>query len=214
LIEIAGSAVFADRISYPTEADWDAFYERECQSVVEARVFRGLIDPRGRFYVRGIGPTVEGWAAGDRQVWCGASAREGTAPPPDVDGAYVLFTGKVAGQSQTLVDPPGTCRAAEADWPVPCDQVHSWEVTGTADVTGKVNGPPAPGDSKGWDRLVGADCKRLGTAYLGHPPTGDVNSGWIAIEPGGWAAGRRLVECVVARYQNDAAVPMTGSLRG
>jgi hypothetical protein len=153
--------------------------------------------------VGGIGPTVEGWAAGDRQVWCGASAREGTAPPPDVDGAYVLFTGKVAGQSQTLVDPPGTCRAAEADWPVPCDQVHSWEVTGTADVTGKVNGPPAPGDSKGWDRLVGADCKRLGTAYLGHPPTGDVNSGWIAIEPGGWAAGRRLVECVVARYQND-----------
>lgn len=214
LIEIAGSRNVTGPVDhFPTDAEWEAIFEKECRPIAEERVLKGPLDPYGRFIAGGITPGHDGWLAGDRTVWCGVSARETSPPPADVDGAYIPVVGRVAGQSQTLVDPPGTCRASAATWPVPCDQPHDWEVTGTADVSGRVTQPPGPDDTHGWQRIVGADCRRAATAYLGHAASGDVSAGWSPIEGASWAAGRRLVECTVARNRNGSAVTVTGSLK-
>jgi len=95
---------------------------------------------------------------------------------------------------------------------VNCDrsQSHLWEVAGYADLTGKVAQPPAVNDDPAWGLLVGDACHVAAAGYLGHEPRNDQRAGWEPIEPGSWAAGRRTVECTVARYRGNQDVPAVG----
>ena len=126
---------------------------------------------------------------------------------------YVAFSGRAEGTSQALILSTGECGTSAYLGPVPCSQPHDEEVTGTIDLTRRVANPPDPSDDSGWGALVGADCARLAHNYLGFGPKGDVNSGWVPIQAGSWAAGRRVLECTVAHFRGGEALMSTGSLK-
>ncbi|HEV7525104.1 MAG TPA: septum formation family protein [Acidimicrobiia bacterium] len=93
-------------------------------------------------------------------------------------------------------------------------KAHEWEIAGYVDLTSNLRPPPAVNDVAGWQRLVGDRCRVVGRGYLGHDPIDDQGASWLPIEPGSWAAGRRTVECVVARFRADHTVASVGSLKG
>jgi hypothetical protein len=212
LVEIAGEIDVSGRFDhYPSEPEWTRVFSHDCLASVRS-LLGGPLDPDGRFTTGGIEPLADAWGQGVRTAWCGVVAtRTGPAVHRDT---FESFRGKVEGASQVRTEPVGTCLGSK-QFAVACATPHSVEIVGYVDLTGLTTQPPAVNDNAGWDRLVGDKCGTVGRAYLGHPLSGDEGFGWLSILPASWAAGRRVVECTVARYdKNGKTIPMSTSLKG
>jgi hypothetical protein len=195
---------------FPSGAIWKALFQHDCAPSIRA-LMGAPLDPVGRFYATGVQPSPQSWADGDRTVWCGVGAQPLTAPARGFEAAP--FTGKVEGAPQARVYPVGSCLGSDSGYVIPCRQAHEVEVTGYVDLTGKVGEPPAPGNTSGWQALVGPDCVRAARSYLGHGLVNGESAGWNPIQPGSWATGRRVLECTVGRYRADRPVSTVGSLK-
>ncbi len=211
LVEIAGHIDLSARLeAYPTETAWDKVFDHDCLPTLHALIGAPL-DPIGRFASGGIRPLADAWADGQRTVWC--SAQLATAHPNSP--TLTPFTGKVEGVSQNELIVVGTCLTAAAPTTVPCTKPHTGEVAGYVDLSGVTNTPPGLDDDNAWSTLVGDKCARSAHAYLGHDLSRDEVAGWIPILAASWAAGRRVVECSVARLDaGNHAITTVGSLRG
>jgi hypothetical protein len=200
-------------VDYPTEAEWDEIMENgECAALASRYLGRPL-DSFGRFGASGLRPFERDWKLGERGVWCAISA----SGPGDDDEQYEPLIGSAVGQDQTFLYGREACveRTDDGDLgnAVPCSMPHVLEITGSVDLTG--GGDQLPADDAAWDAAVGDECARLAWIYLGREPRDEsVRPSWLYIEPGSWEAGRRVVECTVARYAPDGnAVAVTGPLR-
>jgi hypothetical protein len=212
LIEIAGSIDASAQFKrYPTDAQWHQFFAQDCLPSVRSLLGRPL-DPIGRFTTSGIKPLAHAWEIGDRKAWCGVEAVI-DRPHPDPN-ALDAFRGKVEGASQVRLARVGACLAPTSPFSVPCKGPHQYEITGYVDLAGVVAQPPALDDDRGWEHLVGARCANVGRPYLGHALAADARFGWLEIPRASWAAGRRTVECTVARYDaSNKAILTSGSLK-
>ena len=204
-LQVAGSIRLDDfegRRDYPDEEQWDALFEQRCGPVV-AEVLGGTLDPFGRWAVGGIRPTADGWADGDRTVWCGAIS---SAEEPGAAGGQSRFRGVVDLARQVDPRPRGQCLTLRPDrrlTPVDCAGPHQLEVAGQ----GSVAADAYPGDG-----AVQAACEAVALAYLG-----DVVAGYGAadFDDRSWATGRRTFDCVVGQPGDVFGWgTRTGSLRG
>jgi hypothetical protein len=211
LLEIAGSINLQPRFDhFPSQAELHVVYSTLCAQQIGELMGRPL-DPYGRFGAGGIEPLENSWLNGDRILWCGAAASE----PQSMFNArrFTPFRGRVEAADQTRLDAIGSCFAGEAAPRLTkCLTPHTFEITGYAHLADGTT-LPASDDTAGWDRLVGTTCQQMGTQYLGHAPTGDVQTGWVAIEQASWDAGRRVAECTVGRYRGDTPILTNGPLR-
>jgi Septum formation len=211
LMEMAESVDVAGRSDhFPSVREWAALVDRDCAAGIRA-LLGAPLDPVGRFYPVSIQPTHESWHVGDRTMWCAVGYRPLTRPPNLL--IQTPFRGRAETTPQARVFPTGSCWSRGSDFVTPCARSHEWEVSGQVDLSGRVELPPATDDVAAWQRLVGDDCQRLARAYLGHDLVGDQGAGWDPIRLGSWSAGRRAVECTVARYRGGRVLPTVGSLR-
>jgi Septum formation len=203
LLEVAGSYTAAAG-EWPSFQEWDARMPVDCAALV-VELVGGPVDPLGRFSVGGLFPGPDGWRLGDRTVWCGAMSAMG------VDGSTpVPFTGLARAHNQALVYEVGACGNWDHRGPVACQEPHDFEVAGSVDLAGKVQAPPAAGDSAGWERLVGSPCLTAVRKYLGYQPNDEIRVSYHTLAPESWAAGRRVAECFVIRYQGETQAKSTG----
>jgi hypothetical protein len=211
VIEISGRVDVTGRFDhYPTFAELNKrVFDIECAAQVES-LMGHVLDPNGRFSAGGIYPSEQGWRAGDRTVWCGATGV--SLKQLKYPWELLAFRGRVEGANQTLLLPIGTCWSSASPYEKSCSAPHEFEVTGYVDLTGRTTQPPADNDSAAWVALVGDGCRNAARNYLGHDPFGNISSSYESISPASWSGGRRVVECTVARYENGKIVPTT-SLR-
>lgn len=199
--EVTGSITVAgDADDYPSEAEWSAITDERCRPHNE-EYLGGPLDPFGRVVPYNLLPDPEGWRLGDRTAWCGLrlDLPKGAAP----------YEGSVRDVEQEVVHPSGTC-LVEGSWhPVPCDQPHTFEVSGS---TRLPDGITPPADVDAWQELVGAECERLGAEHLGGPLPLDLATGWMTLAPESYAAGSRSVTCVIGRPDGSGYATVTGSL--
>lgn len=205
LLEVSASLDLSGRFdTYPTATDWDSVLAGDCRPSVDALLGQPL-DPFGKFAIFGVFPTRDSWAFGERTVWCGLTGRDASLAL-----RAVPLTEEARNATQALIAPVGTCIGARSEW-VPCTDSHLREVTGHAAVTGTA--PPDAGDDRAWQALLGTRCEDFARAYLGRPLGADDLVGWQPIDPRSWVAGRRTVECLIARGAAGRAIEITGSLR-
>jgi hypothetical protein len=212
LVEVTGRLVVAEEVDHPpTEEELDDLTERLCRPVDEAHL-GGPLDPDGRFDSAGIQPSPEGWAAGDREVWCALGARDGTESG-EAAGRHRPFTGKVSAAAQFWRYERGQCLAAGRRAAVPCAEDHEVELTGTVRVP---DAPSAPAldDIPAWDALVGEACRAQARSYLDRDAAEPLTAGWLGVAPGAWRAGDRTAHCLVGQ-RDDAGgwVTVRGSAR-
>jgi hypothetical protein len=203
LIEITGRTTMPILKAYPTEAEWRGIIDNgECGKQVAAYL-GGAIDPYGRFGVGVLQPTSEGWAVGDREIWCGVQI---ASFDRHSDTEAEPFTGKAQEQPQGFVYPVGTCLAAsdatEGMGRVPCSEPHTYETVGDVDAGKAFSTPPGP-DSAAWATKLTPACTTVARTVFGGPPPKGVEILVGAIDPASWRTGQRRAECHVARY--DAA---------
>jgi hypothetical protein len=190
--------------AYPGNAVLDEYVTDRCEPFLREQLATHW-DPDGRFYPGAVMPSRESWLDGDRDIWCGIQARTSWFAS---SGRLDEWTGVAEHQDQSLLIAAGTC-VAEVDGTsraVDCHTPHVYEVTGVATVAPTVTRYPV--DSVQWQRAVGDQCARLGTVYLGHPPKRPIASGWLQISAKSWDAGRRVAECMVAKYAGAEPVPV------
>ncbi len=195
LLEVSGGLDLTGRFDhYPTHAEWGAVLDHDCRPSVEA-LLGGAIDPTGRFIPSAVFATTEAWARGDHTAWCGVIQAPQSRPPSG--GHREPFTGKAAGVPQARLSPVGSCWRNDDAFAVPCNQPHDYEVSGRVDLSRRAGPPPAVADDAAWNKIVGADCRRLARHYLVGKPLAKQRFGWTPITEASWAAGRCIVECTV-----------------
>jgi hypothetical protein len=211
LIELIDSREVSTQLDrYPTDAEWEYFTATLCGPLVE-KYLGARIDPQGLYEAGSVWPSREGWDQGFRDLECGV-IHAGDSRLPNL---LVPFSGAADGAHQYVAKAAGTCLPLAGDGtgePVPCDQPHALEVVGAVDLTGRID--HAPNDDE-LDTLLGDECRREATAYVGHSLDGDLGEGWIGLLPGAWDGGHRVLECTVGRYPAAGGDPITitGSLR-
>ncbi len=193
----------------PTVDEWRAIVKKECEADIESWLGTRF-DPMGRFRLGALQPTTDGWLAGDRTLWCGVEANPSSPLPLE---ASVPFTGEVRGAPQALVLPVGTCVSTTGPFVVDCTAPHDSEITGSVDLTGRVATPPPAADRRAWSELVSADCTRLATDYLGHPPVDPIVMVWFAIDPVSWDLGNHSARCGVSHFTAGRPDTVTGPIR-
>ncbi len=195
--------------AYPGDAVLDKYVTDRCEPFLRERLGAPW-DPDGRFYPGAVMPSRESWRGGDRDIWCGIQARTSWFSSPD---RLDEWTGVAAQQDQSLLIAAGTCVAVDegTNRAVDCNATHSYEVTGVATVAPTVTRYPV--DEVQWRQVIGDQCARLGTAYLGHPPKAPVASGWLQISAHSWDAGRRVAECTVGKYAGEEPVPLDAPIK-
>jgi hypothetical protein len=216
LIELTGRVVITDEPDHvPTDDELDALTDRLCLPVDEAHL-GGRLDPHGRYYSAGIQPSPEGWRAGDREVWCGLGARDGTEDPAEPGagaGEHRPFRGPVSVASQFWLYDRGSCLAAGRRAAVACVADHEVEIVGRVELSDQPT-VPALDDRTGWDALLGERCAQLARAYLGQDPVAPLTLGWLGIDADSWAAGQRAAHCLVGERAADGGwVTVRGSAR-
>jgi hypothetical protein len=210
LIELASQATVPARVThFPTAAGWVDVGRAMCAQPDAAFLGRPL-DPSGRFGVGWLHPTPEGWAQGDRTIWCGF---ELTAAGPDL----LPFRGEVRGQSQELLFAVGSCLTVSAQGqanpaPVPCAQPHSFEITGYANLGSLPQFPQSPA---ALTDAVQSQCAADAVGYAGRSLPAGVEWGYLDLTQASWNAGDRLAQCTLDAVDGSGS-PMvsTGSLRG
>jgi hypothetical protein len=202
LLEVTGRADMPVVAHYPTDAEWTDILDKGDCGRQAATYLSGGLDPYGKYGVGGIEPSAEGWAGGDREVWCGLDAKRHDAHfDPDTLEA---FTGGARSQPQGFVYPAGTCLAGDAvadttSGRVPCAEPHLYEVVGDIDTSHAFSSPPAT-DAPAWATKLYPACSALTrTAFGGRMPTG-IQVRLTSIDPASWGTGQRQVECQIARF--------------
>lgn len=200
-IQISGELRVPDG-RYPTDDAWTALIDDLCRAPAEFVLGRPH-DPNGRFRLHAIHPLADGWAAGERTMWCGIS------PVGDPADPATVLTGDAWMADQAIHYAVGDCVAhPPGAWPavVPCARSHLYEVTGRVDFP---DGPAPP------DLTDDPGCHEQTVAYLGSDPVEPWRSGYDQLPPESWAAGRRFVHCIVGQWAaDDSMVTVTGSARG
>lgn len=193
----------------PDGSAWGLIAAQKCQPIADA--YLGVpVDPRGRFDVYVIHPLAEGWAQGDRKIWCGLTVR--IASSVDLS-TLTPFSGRIRADQQTVLEPIGTCLMATPERNeivVDCATPHDVEVTGSVDLSQRIDHAPTDDELS---RLTGTECDRLAGVYLGRALGGDLATASRGFDPRSWAAGRRAVECLVGHDQAGSWVPVSGSIR-
>ena len=195
--------------AYPTLEGWQLIDASQCGPVVE-KYLGGPIDPYGKYYAGSISPIKDGWDQGERNIWCGISAAGG-----DAAAASVLppILGRVQAQQQERVVAPGTCIGGPSvpeGVEVNCALPHLLEVTGTVDLSGQGLGSPTVDAIR---NAAEQSCGHVAAAFLGRSLPSDLASDSLSLAPESWAAGSRLVECVVGRISGSGWVPASGSMK-
>lgn len=194
--------------AWPGPTQFATYADQVCPDEVTSYLGHPL-DPQGQFATSALYPTAADWRVGARSLVCDLVRRS-----TDSAGGLTAFTGQVGSASAQPLFPVGTCLAqvntdAAA---VPCRAPHQVEVAGDATVP---SGAGLPANYAGWQPLVGAACASEAQGYLAGPANFGAASGWLPIPPASWAAGRRLVTCLVGRQLDDGNWEVTtGSLRG
>jgi hypothetical protein len=213
-IEMTGSVDLRSRFAdYPSDADWQVLFQGDCKRITEQYLGTPL-DPHGRYASSGLYPLRPLWDEGKRTLHCGIQATNPGNPGVGGIQTATLFAGRADGHAQTFTYPVGTCLAplpgntsvAIAD----CVSSHAIEITGTVDITGRIDHAPSTNELS---LIVNTDCSRLAVAYLGRNPAPPLYSGWLAMDPASWAAGRRTIECTIERAVNGSMAPSAGPFR-
>jgi hypothetical protein len=205
---VAATTVTGLGSSWPGPARFAAYAAQVCPTRVAAYLGHPL-DPQGLVASSAAYPTADEWRTGGRTLVCDLVRRRAGAA-----STLAAFTGRVAGDAPLPLFPAGTCLedVGAGAAAVACSRPHQVEVTGDATAPA---GAPLPTSPTGWQPLVGAACAADAQRWLGAPPGLGVASGWLPVPPASWAAGRRLVTCLVGRQLDDGGWEVsTGSLRG
>ncbi len=210
LLEIVGPVTLTGLPDkYPTLGGWMLIEAAQCGPRVE-KYLRAVLDTYGRYAAGAIRISTEGWDQGERLIWCGIQAVGGAVGP----GAKLPeLLGRADAHAQGMISTAGTCvgtPSANDGTPIACADPHIFEVTGTVDLSARQLGSPT---SEATRQAAQQPCEVVTTAYLGHAVGGDLEADVLGIEPVSWAAGRRVVECVVARSSGSDWVPVSGSMK-
>jgi hypothetical protein len=195
---------FSDK--YPSNGAWMNFFDKVCGPLVE-KLMGAKIDPYGRFAAGAIYVFPESWERGDRDVWCGATAR-GESPLQWKN--LTPFRGSIEGASQQVLSAPGTCFSSQ-NTPVACALPHEYEIVGHTALGDRP--PPAEDDTDAWSQRAAA-CEVLAREFMKRPLAEGEQWGWVPVLPVSWDAGAREVQCTVGRYAGEQRVPTSGSLQG
>jgi len=199
-------------IAYPGETTLSAVFDSgECKAVVE-QYLGAKLDPDGRFYATGVMPSVESYADGDRDIWCGLARRPDEEQPDQTD-PYYLYTGRLRAADQHRVFAIGSCLGGDGDHlsfgTVPCDGPHTVEIAGHVDLGARTGPAPTEDD---YQALVGTRCRQLAKTYAGPNLRLPVQSGWLWINEASWDSGMRTVMCTVAEYSGQRPLVITRHL--
>jgi hypothetical protein len=204
-LEITAGVKLDDlRTPFPSPADWAQIVSERCLPPAETHIGAKL-DPAGRFSPGGLSPSETSWRRGDRLLWCAIQAgwtEHTVAAGVAVANRPTALTGPARGQPQFWVYLPGDCLGATSPAPVPCTQPHQLEVVGETTLPERPSVPAAE-DHAAWQALVGETCEKQVRSYLGAAPAAPWATGWRAITPGSWAAGKRNVTCAVGSSTAD-----------
>jgi Septum formation len=191
---------------YPSADEWTVFVTTTCPQMAQ-QLIGAPLDPYGRFSVSAFFASAEGWARGDRTVWCGLGHNTGAASV----GAGTL-TEDVRGADQSYHFAVGECiafpPALDDVAAVPCDQPHQKEITGEISYP-EAGGPPTGG-------VADERCDGLALDYLGRRPPEPWLVGSESLPIESWTAGRRTSHCFLGQWEADGITMkvVTGSLRG
>jgi hypothetical protein len=211
LLEFTAFARVPERLTYPSDDEWAMLVREKCLPLAEKHLGYPLV-PGGRFDADALQPTHQSWLGGDRELTCGIGyvGWKELGFDPTMSSK---FTGVVQGQDQALLYSVGTClaqdEAGDIRPPVPCTELHAFEITGHVDLSGKITDPA---DETAVSQVAGPACDRLAEAYLGRRLRGDLGTSWFNVRPETWAAGVHRLECTVSRYRDQVAQHVTGSL--
>jgi hypothetical protein len=217
LIEITGRYdITGGTGGFPSETEWrDITQNGECGRLA-AKYVGGELDAQGRFYASSIMPTIEGWVQGDREVWCGVSAR---TPAAHTDPNILdPFQGAVKGQAQATLFNTGACLATDPAThailgTVPCGEPHAYEVTGTVEAGSYFTQAPAS-DSPQWGKRLNPACTTVSRTYFSAKVPAGVAAGAMPIDPQSWRTGQRKANCLAARYDSAGQpIPQTVAFR-
>ncbi len=207
---------------YPTDREFGAVSDDDCQANNE-RLLGGALDPNGSVFATSIFPTQEGWAAGDRILWCGLARRSKFATGRLVD-RLPPFNNPLTANTQQFDYAEGDCLGV-GNLVDSCDELFTVQISGSFRIDG-AEGVPQVFDRDAWAALAGSRCEEQGRRFLGIAPGvglgrwelggGFVASGWRPIGPESWQAGARVVWCTVGevRESGPAWVDRTGSFAG
>jgi len=209
LIEITGAVQLDDHdasATFPTDDEWVGIYDDRCGASV-VTYLGAPIDPVGRFALGGLQPSRTGWAAGDRELWCGIILRT------DGGDEWPAWQGSAKEVPQAAIRPPGTCLREQdaAVVEVACSEAHRFEVAGSVDLSSSFGATP-PGEEE-QNAVLAPACETIAETYLGHPLDDTIGIASFAVLPESWQAGRRAGECALTRLVDDEASDSTGSLK-
>lgn len=198
LAEVTGSATIAGLGSaFPGQTAIAAFASKACVDPTTSYLGHP-VDPLGRFGPAAIYPTQASWDTGQRSLICDLVVRQ----PPGT-ATLAVATGPVAATNETApLFGVGTCLAqvASSSATVACDRTHLVEVTGTATAPA---GAKLPTDATEYSALIGQACAVDAQNYLAGRLYLGVASGWLPVPAVSWAAGRRLVTCLIGHQADD-----------
>jgi len=202
LVEIADS-IHISRTSdaYPTDTEWDFIANHDCRLFIGALLGEPLT-AASRYYATELHPLPIDWVQNHRH-WVLCAVAKKSSALSRTSQELSSFVGPVEGTAAARLQRIGACRNDENS-EVPCTSPHVWEVTGYVDLTGSVL--TLPTDDATWQRLVGRRCAQVGISYLDRPYRNDELYAWTKISAERWAAGTRLVECMVERVDSSGSV--------
>lgn len=212
LFEVVGTADISD--AYPRDAkrpDSDGLRDLAAERCGRSAgdYLKRPLDPFGKLAIGVLQPDQRQWAAGERTLHCGLQ----WAGP----GGELQQLSKPASKiDQSNVWEPGTCLALadkSVGDPVDCDEQHSYEIVGVADLGKEFDGFPSIDDQQAW---LDETCSDIAGRYTGKADLGEKGLilTWDVREKPSWKAGSKLVNCKVgAKLEDDSGLaPVRGSV--
>lgn len=214
LFEQAGAVQLADLAgaTLPDNQKFRQLVNERCTPLV-AQYLGGKYDPNGAFRAGALKPSAKRWSEGDRSLRCGLQRFSRS-------GALYPISGKVGGQDQADIRPPGTCLGIDGRFigdPVDCALPHAVESVGFIDLSGKFKTKyPAVGEQ---DEFLQPACTKLAGDFAGGAKVitdKKLSVLWDNLTQESWNGGTRKVACNLAAQLPDKSgfAPVTGSVKG
>lgn len=214
LFEQAGAVQLADLAgaTLPDNQKFRQLVNERCTPLV-AQYLGGKYDPNGAFRAGALKPSAKRWSDGDRSLRCGLQRFSRS-------GALYPISGKVGGQDQADIRPPGTCLGIDGRFigdPVDCALPHAVESVGFIDLGGKFKTKyPAVGDQ---DEFLQPACTKLAGDYAGGTKVisdKKLSVLWDNLSQESWNGGTRKVACNLAAQLPDKSgfAPVIGTVKG